>query len=141
MRKVPSSNQTANIPICIAIGAAVGILLSLGLCAVASGLLISEKVGETIVPMLRYAIIALSAFSGAITGVVMAKRQYLIVSAAISAIFCAVLICLNILLFNSQFHAVIWCIVTALCSGVAAGVLPILGQGSGAVKRKKYRFG
>ena len=139
MSKIPTSKQSRT-PMCTTIGVAVSLALSAVLCAIAAGLVLSEKIGQETIPLLRYGITAISSIAGALTASIMAGKQYLIVSSAVAGIYSGALICLNWILFNGQFGGLLWTILCTLGSGVAIGFALAFGRERSSNKIKKYRF-
>lgn len=135
------TSKRAQMPLSILFGVVVSVLLSTVLCAVAAVLVLSEKMGQESIPLLRYAITVISSLAGALIASVMAGKQYLIASSAVSFIYCSALMCLNWMLFEGRLNGLLWTVLASLGSGAGIGFVMAFGQGSGSRKIKKYRFG
>ena len=103
-----------------------------------TSLLIGDKLSLDAGKYILYFVLMLSAFLGAITAGKMIGEKRLLVCGVIAAVILFVLVGVNILFYDGQFHGLGMTVLMVLTGCTLANVVSLKGKGNKLRRRKSY---
>ncbi len=124
-------------------GTATGVGLILAVClilsAISAWLTVSETISESMIGPVSTAILFMATIAGALVSCILIRKQYAIVCGAVAGVTILLTVCVNILFWNSEFHAVLEKIL-AILMGSAGGCMLCLKKTKSKRGKFKKRF-
>lgn len=121
-----SKNMMSGI-LCVGIGAAVSLFLSVAAVAIGAYLLSADLLSDSFVKLYLVAVWVLACLIGCCTAGILYGKQYLILCASNSALYFLILLSACILLFDGTFDTV-WMPLLSVVAGGAGGYLICNGK-------------
>jgi hypothetical protein len=131
--------RSLGIPVGLAIGAVVSLLITIGAAALFAWLLSAEKIGEGAVESLRMLTHCISAIAGSIVSYILVKRMRLQVCLISGVCYYILLIGMTALFFGGQYSALGISALIILVSSGAVAFWPAKNKAKWKIRKKGYR--
>lgn len=126
-----------SMPIGLALGVVLGLILTIGGAVLTSYLIISGKIGEQAMGYCAIIIILLSSSIGALLAACLVKRRWLVVCLGVGGIYYLLLLAITALFFGGQYQGMG---VTALAVLGGCGAVGLLGLNHGNRPQKRRKI-